>query len=346
MQRKNTKTFIMRGAVLALVFFAMLLTPMTVFANFNHLLEDVPPPGNMAFSRTWNPNMLSERSLTRRQEGIDIRGNIPVVGYTFEPAHMLNAHISDIVDTMVAESRRLRARAVSFWHEAHFTNDVVSLVIYANVVTTLPHTLVQSVNFSVNDGRLLSMDEATGMNITPLAERILSEIIHSNPERYYAALSTPLAAQAFYLTHHNLVILFDGFRLSTRMGEAAAVELSLRNIRTSILFRGEYRPDGPYGLKMIPLRDMLHYHLGYNVRWCEASNLATISHGGMDIIELRPGDNEYVVFGTQRRQLETAPESINGRIYVPITFFDEILPLTTYTIGFDGSITFLAYLAS
>ncbi|MCL2199774.1 MAG: copper amine oxidase N-terminal domain-containing protein [Defluviitaleaceae bacterium] len=352
MQREafNTLHKMLRGAMIAFVLFGMLLSPADVFANhtISDFIEDVPPPGNWDgnISRSWNSNMRTERPLTRRQDGISIQGTIPVAGYSFDSAHMINAEIESIVDSLIAEARRLRARAISFSHEYHSTDEVASFVIFANVITTLPHTLVQSVNFSVSDGRLLSMDEATGMNIIPLAERILSDIIRSNPERYYAALSAPLASQAFYLTHSQLVILFDGFRLSTRMGEAAAIELSLRNIRTVVLSQGEYRPDGPYGLKMIPLRDVLHYRLGYNVRWCYDTSRAVISHGGVDIIELRPGDNEYIIFGTQRRQLETAPESIGGSIYVPITFFDEILPLTTYTIGFDRSITFLSYLAN
>jgi hypothetical protein len=289
--------------------------------------------------------MLSERELTRRQTGLDIRGVIPHILASFDPAELINAYIlDDIVDPLIAEARRLRARAISFSFEHHRTDEVASIVIYANVVTAMPRTLVRSVNFCVTSGRILTMNEATGIEIAPLAERILAEKIRANPERYYAALSSPLANQAFFLTEDKLAILFDGFRLSTRVGEVDSIELLLANITTVVLTEEEYRTDGPYGLKMIPLRDMFSIHLtDFEAFWDSANRRTMVRLGGIDIIELRADINEYIIHGTQRRSLEAAPQIIGGQTYVPITFFDQILPLTTYTIGFDGSITFLHY---
>ena len=350
---------VIRGAVIAFVFFAFLFVPVT--ANANRLREgDAMPPGNNyippnSFTNTlpttpnirgWRSNMLEGRTLTRREQGLDLRGLIPDIR-SFVTASVINEYITDdIVTSLISEARRLRARSISFRYEDHTTDEIVSIVIYADVVTTLPHTLVRSVNFCVSEGRLLSMNEAVGMEIAPLAERILAERIRNNPERYYAALSAPLANQAFYLTNDRLVILFDGFRLSTRVGEVDTIELILENINTVVLTKDDYRPDGPYGLKMIPLRDMLEGQLGFDVDWFDCDdwgNHAIISRNGQNLIELRPDDNEYIVLGTQRRSLEAAPQVIDGRTYIPITFFDQILPLTTFSIGTNGSITFLSY---
>ncbi|MCL2224308.1 MAG: copper amine oxidase N-terminal domain-containing protein [Defluviitaleaceae bacterium] len=304
----------------------------------------------------WRPYMLYERSLTHRQEGLDIRGTVPVISNTsmhsvFNAAPFINNYIDDdIVAALIAEARRLRARAITFSFEYHSTDDIISLVIFADVSTTLPHTLVRSVNFCAHNGMILTMNEATGMEITPIAERILAEKIRANPERYYAALGSQIP-EAFYITRNRLVILFDGFRLSTRVSSYDTIELRLRNIRTVNLWRDEYRPDGPYGLKMIPLRRVLE-GLGYEVRWEYDrwnNRRVVIYRDYFDLIELRIGDNEYIVHGTQRRSLEVAPQVFynifTGRphTYVPITFFDQILPLTTYTIGWDDSITFIAY---
>ncbi|MCL2388051.1 MAG: stalk domain-containing protein [Defluviitaleaceae bacterium] len=359
----NLLKTLIRGLVALIVVFS-LATPMSVSAFISirngypigpredgleiPMAEYFMPPLLMPAiydSNDWDSDMLSERSPTRRREGLDIRGLIPEIDEEFNAAETINHHISEyVVEALISEARRLRARTITFGYEYHPTNDVISIVIYANVVTTLPHTLVRSVNFSASDGTLLSMDDATGMNVTPLAGRILAEKIRSNPERYYAALSIPLASQAFFVTDDRLVILFDGFRLSTRVGDVETLELIFQNINTVILTTEDYRPNGPYGLKMIPLRAMLEGQLGYNIRWCDEYNYAAVYRNSTRIIKLRPNDNEYIVLDTQRRSLESAPLIFNGSMYVPITFFDQILPLTTYTVDSEGNITFLAYL--
>jgi hypothetical protein len=340
----------LRGTAIMLVFVFMFTT--LVFASpFHHAFPNhqiAAPP-----LQGWSSDMLNHRELFGRQEGLDIRGTVPRISMVFDSASLINSHIDDyIVTSLVAEARRLRARSITFYFEFHTTDDVISLVIFADVATTLPHTLVRSVNFCTYTGSIFNMNEAMDMAITPLAERILAEIIRANPERYYAALSSNIP-EAFFLTRNRLVILFDGFRLSTQVATESTIELTRRNIRSTSLRINEYRPDGPYGLKMIPLRYVLADRLDYDVRWYDyetGRRRIVISRNEIDLIELSPDDNEYIVHGTQRRSLEVAPQIFvdeftgEERTYVPITFFDQILPLTTYTIDRNGRITFLAYL--
>ncbi|MDR0273732.1 MAG: copper amine oxidase N-terminal domain-containing protein [Clostridiales bacterium] len=351
---------ILRGALIVVVLFVFAFAPMTMFAR--PLQGDDAPPGNVyipapsltnvntqptAPVRTWRSSMLQESSHTRRQEGLDIRGVIPVISDSFDSSDFINANITDdIVTSLIAEARRLRARSITFSYEYHPTEEIISIVIYANISTTLPQTLARSVNFSARNGSIISMNEATGIDIIPLAERILAERIRSNPELYHAALSASLANQAFYLTDYSLVILFDGFRLSAREGEVDTIEIILANINSVVLYPDDYRQDGPYDLKMIPLRAMLEGQLGFDVIWDEYSGRVTIARNGVLLIELNPNDNEYIVYGThtQRRSLEAAPQIYDGYTYIPITFFDQILPFTTFSIDIDGSITILSYL--
>jgi hypothetical protein len=341
-QLKRNLRKIVRGGLMATVLFAFLCAPLNTFAN-----NDPPPPGNFSPApRSWRSEMLDSRQLPRRQEGLDIRGTVPEISEAFISANELNSYImEEIITPLIGEARRLRARAVSFHYDYFPTDDVISIVIYANVVTTLPHTLVRSVNFCAFGGQILSMNDAAKKEIIPLAERILAEKIRSNPERYYAAFSAPLSNQAFYFTHDRLVILFDGFRLSTRNGEVDSIELVLSNINTVVLSADEYRQDGPYGLKMIPLRAMLEGQFGLEVEWDALERRATIRRDSQDFIVLHANDNEYIVLGTpsQRRSLEAAPQMIDDRMYIPITFFDQIMPRTTYHVDEDGYIHFLAY---
>jgi hypothetical protein len=91
---------------------------------------------------------------------------------------------------------------------------------------------------------------------------------------------------------------------------------------------------------------MLEGRLGFDVEWHEFERRAVVRRDGMDLIEMREGDSEYIVFGAHRRSLEVAPQMFDGRIHIPITFFDQILPLTTFSIEPGGRIAFLSYFES
>jgi hypothetical protein len=99
-----------------------------------------------------------------------------------------------------------------------------------------------------------------------------------------------------------------------------------------------------YSLKMVPIRSILNQFGGFEFAWDAENTAATITRGDMHII-IRPEINEFVIDGITIRQLESAPLLVEGQIFVPITFFDQVLPTTTYTIDNDGSIMFLSYLS-
>lgn len=311
-------------------------------------------PEPVAAVRVWRNTMLSQRNLSRRQEGLDIINPIvPDIAPAFGPEYaLINEQISEVVTNLISEARRVRARNIAFDFEHHVSGDIVSIVIFADLASaTPPRTLARSVNFSLQDGRILSMNEAMGMNIIPLTERILADKIRRDPARYYAALYAPLESQAFYITGPatggELVLLFDGLRLSSQYGGVDSISLRRANIHTVTITRSEYfvRSNG-YSLMMLPVAQVAR-GLGYEVGWDSEERRVYIKRNSRLLAEFWPGDNHYAVVGAQPRSLEAAPElRSNDRTYVPITFFDHILPLTTYSIDAMGSITFIAYLDS
>ena len=292
---------------------------------------------------------LYERQLTRREEGMDLLGYIPVIGTDFAAHQQINDHIDTAVTHMISEARRVRARSIRFTYQLYTnqTNNVVSVVIYAEVSSVISRQMVQSVNFDITSGRTVSANEAMGVDIVSLGERVLAERIRNNPARYYAAMSVSLHGQSFFRTDNGLVFLFDEFQLSTTRSGIGQIELFDSNIHWATLSPGQYHMhEGGYNLKMIPLRTVLERQLGYRVeyRWSEWDEMRVeVWHDGRLIIEMQPGFNEYRVMGIMHRSLEAAPMNVNGTVYVPITFFDQILPLTTYSIDSFNSVTFLAY---
>ena len=294
----------------------------------------------------WQDSMLTARQLTRRQEGLDLRGYIPVIHPSFGLSHLfLNSHIEDEVIAPFISEARGRARAVTFSHDFYVADGVVSVVIFAEIASAIPHTLVRSINFDSRSGRLMTMDEALDMDISPLVTRKLDEMFRSDPANFNAATTIDLANNAFYLTNSELVLLFDGFSLSSRDGDVAALVLNREGIRTYTLPADEYvlSPAG-YNLKLMPLRRIVE-NLGYTVVWFPVNQRVEIWLHNELVIELYANDNNYILTGIMQISLETPPVMLGffNHMYVPITFFDQVLPLTVYTISFDGSITFLAY---
>ncbi|MCL2217798.1 MAG: copper amine oxidase N-terminal domain-containing protein [Defluviitaleaceae bacterium] len=351
--KQRIKPMVFVALLVVGVFLVSAIIPTMVLARPGILYENGARTDTPARSRVWNDDMLSERRLNRRIYGLDILNPVPDMTPAFGEGYVLiNQQINEVVTQIINEASRVRARGVAFDFDHHVSGDVVSIVIYADVSATPQRMLVRSVNFSLNDGRVLSMNEAMGEKIVPLTERLLVERIRRDPARYYAALYAPLESQAFFVTDAELVLLFDGLRLSSAYGGIDSIRLTRRNIRVTTIARSDYRVHiNGYRLMFIPAGDVVKA-LGYEAVWVGEDNRVDIRRNNRTIIQFwpgspySPGENRYVLAGAaQPRTLEAAPRMYNNRAYVPITFFEQLLPLTTYSICPDaGSITFLAYL--
>jgi len=307
-----------------------------------HAFDEVRPTPSVP---AWRQDMYVALVLNERQQGLDIQGEIPELLEDFGPAYaMLNDEIIAAKNGLIEGTRRIRARSINFDYKIAHTDDVVSFVIMATTRAVTDRTSVTSVNFNPRTGELVNLQEAMGIDITPLAEGKIADMIRQDPATYYAAFTAPPTGQAFYLTRHSLVLLFDEFQLSSAPGSTRMIELVLENIKVFTIAHDEYRiSQDRYEIKMMPLRQILT-NIGYDsgdLRW--EGQKAVITRNGNAIITLTPGENNFQINGVMQRSLEAAPEMKDGRMYVPISFFDQILGLTAYNIDDMGNITFMAY---
>ncbi|MCL2571647.1 MAG: copper amine oxidase N-terminal domain-containing protein [Defluviitaleaceae bacterium] len=302
--------------------------------------------GRVASAPIWQETMYEVESLNLRQQGLDIRGEVPVILEEFGASYEnLNQEIENAVNTLAEGTRRIRARHVTFRYEIESTNEVVSIVIYATARAVTDRTTVLSVNFNPRNGNLVTLTQAArNRDITPLVEGKIAEMIRQDPATYYAAFTAPATGQAFYVTNTELVLLFDEFQLSSVPGATSEIRFVLDSIREYTIRNDEYRiSNDRYAIRMIPVRRVLE-GLGYGVRWEQSEGEAIITLNGQAVIILRPGENNYQLNGVLQRSLETAPLLTGGNMYVPISFFDQILGLTAFTVDSRGDITFITYL--
>ena len=291
--------------------------------------------------------MLTERSLTRRQEGLEIRGTVPHITPEFGFAYnRINNHIADYaVSQLIEDARRgmTRTRGITFTHQVFFSDSVISLVIFAEIDSSFPRTLVRTVNFTTGNGRLLTLDDALSIHITPLVERRIADLLRSNPEHYYAAQSADLEDLPFYVTDDYVAVLFNGLSLSTRNADVSSISFNRESLHSITLTADEVSVrDYGYTLKRIPLRRVLEA-LGFGLLWDSVQGNAIVFHNGRIIISMSEGDNTYTVSGTMSISLEEGPLVIDDLLHVPITFFEQVLPLTFYSVSPAGSITFVTY---
>jgi len=315
--------------------FCFLLVGVAVYANSRAHFMSAP---------VWDDGMYTIVTLDERRQGLDIRGTVPEILETFGPEYAsLNEQLDSMVDTLIEGTRRIRARSVTFDYKIEHTNNLISIVIYANARAVTDRTTVLSLNFD-RRGKRTTLTQAIGLNITPLAEGKIAEMIRQNPATYYAAFNAPPTGQAFYITNSHLVLLFDEFQLSSRPGGTSRIQFQLENIRSYTLSPQNIRMStGRYAIRMIPLRTVLE-GLGYDVDWCQTEREATVSLHGETVIVLRPNVNNYQVQGILQRSLESAPTMHRGNMYVPISFFDQVLYLTAFSINPSGEIVFISYL--
>jgi len=294
----------------------------------------------------WCSDMYTVETLNLRQQGLDIRGQRPVVVEDFGTAYeALNEEIDNIIETLIEGTRRIRARSVTFDYQIESTNNLVSIVITANARAVTSRTTVMSLNFNPRTGAQLTLTQAMdNRDITPLAEGKIAEMIRQDPATYYAAHTAPPTGQAFYMTNTHLVLLFDEFQLSSVPGATTNIEFELANIKSHRLPSDDYRAStGRYAIRMIPLGTVVR-GLGYEAEWCSVAREVTVSLNGETVIVLRPNQNNYQLHGVLQRSLESAPVMHGNNMYVPISFFDQILSLTAFSINANGSIDFISYL--
>ncbi|MDR2898863.1 MAG: copper amine oxidase N-terminal domain-containing protein, partial [Clostridiales bacterium] len=91
--------------------------------------------------------------------------------------------------------------------------------------------------------------------------------------------------------------------------------------------------EAPVESAVLPLRAQAE-ELGYVVSW--ENGKVTVSKDDQTAV-LETGVNEYIAFDGTVLKFESAPENIDGVLYVPASFFSDVLGLTV-TINTDGTV--------
>ena len=342
----------------------------THVAHFNDILgalRDLPPPPVPTPSPEpvapaplfyWT-ELVTTTTLNRREHGLDLRGRVPFFTYPENIDYAENTklfvtlrYINDVIDAAITakevDARNFRARMITYDFDIFYYDYILSVVIRSTVANATTRTSVVSVNFNTQTGDLLTATDVVGAHVVQLMERLIAEMIRREPLRFVANVSMG-ANQAFSLSQYEIAFWFNGTQFTVGDGGAVRLALRLDDISEAIVTPDRYITRPGFGIKMIPL-NYVATALGYDVRWPGEA-------GERDIIRLFLGDDLIIVLtenvnNYQRerdgfvRSLEAAPEIIDGRTYVPISFFDQILTFIAFHIDDGQNIKFATYRVS
>ena len=300
----------------------------------------LPTPTPIPFTMA----MIYENTYELREEGLEIRGVIPYINHLFHGGHeQINQRISLAADMKINAAKDIRARSIIFSYEIYISNKAVSLVLFSTVTAATTSTNVVSINFEPTSGFHITPYDAVGYDIIPLAQKILNEKIRLDPGTYNAAFDAIPINQAYYLTEGKLVLVFNQFQFVKNSEGAARVEIDLAHVHQNEITRAGYHQDvSEYMVRMIPLRQVMGA-LGYTVNWLPGSNNIDIFIDNVFFMRLTIGINSYVIPERKPQSLESAPIVIRNNIFVPISFFDQVLSLVTYSVDDRANIMFFSY---
>ena len=293
----------------------------------------------------WPTDMIAYNEVSKREEGLEMRGQIPYItdaaGSLQRP---INEEIDRVINNKVAEARETRARSLTFDFETFHADREMSIVIKSTATNATSKTTVASVNFNTQTGALLSAEDVVGTHVVQLADRLLLEIIRRNPGSFNPGFNGMRRGQAFSATRDEIVFWFDEFQLKPIADGVVPFTLRRNDILVHTISREQFRTQPGFNFKMVQVREVSEA-LGYEVHWCPNTSETTIFHNGELVIVLTPGENNYerVNRSTATRTLEAPPELVDERTYVPISFFDQILSLVAYSIDNQENITFASY---
>ena len=291
-------------------------------------------------------DVMDYEEIDRREEGLEMEGRIPMLNlYAGMVQYRINAQIEKTIAAKVAEARENRARTIYFDYGTYYSSStsVMSIILKSTIASASSKTEVISINFNTRTGELLNAEDVVGSHVVQLANRLLEEMIRRNPEHYNPGFAGMRSDQAFSVTDDEIVFYFDEFQLAPGYEGVVTLRLELNNILEVVLMREQYhiRRQG-FNLKMIPV-DVLR-GLGYYVDWDGYERKAFIYHNDELVIVLTSDVNNFVREERFTRSLEAPPEIItDGFLYVPISFFDQILSLIAFSIDEDDNIIFVSY---
>jgi len=274
-----------------------------------------------------------------------VTGDIPYISLSsitadeecIEFQDTLNFEIEKIISSKLEDGTANRARGISFSYFHETDENIESIVIYTNI--SLPGYIRQdadSINFDRSTLRVIDINTVLGPNGTKLVNSYLNNVIWADFSKYNPGFSGITESHAFYTDGSSLFLVFDSYEITKGSSDRETIEFPVNLIKNyEVEIKTRNTPDGSFTI-LFPLREICE-QFGFDVKWRGIDSAIEITRDSFTT-EITAYVNEYKK-GVLEVKLESSPMFIEGSIYVPITFFEEILGLSYY-VSEDLTVTF------
>ena len=261
--------------------------------------------------------------------GMNISGQIPLaqtgnssldamLNERFETQNnaFVQAHMASALSINSTTASYVSGQFVSVTFTKEATSVSTTTAISTTVIDTATETIITLPDFNVN--------------ILQLINNHINGLVAARPH-HFSNFSGVDANHPFFLDGDRLVIPFGSAELIPTERGIHEISLSISNIENIVVTSNYFRilPPNQYNTLMVRVGGVMR-HFGYDVEWHSDLNAAIISLGSEPVSILTIGENAYHYGNQGTRELEVAPKLFNGRTYVPISFFSEVLgiPIT------------------
>lgn len=293
-------------------------------------------------------DVITDKVLNETKNKIEITGNLPGINIAEDPnlQKEVNDYLDNIFTNSISNAQRSNSSELKIDYVYAVEDGIYSIAITSTTNNGITRERINSVNFDVAFGKVLSINDMLGYNGVDLANKYLEQEVIKNPENFKTSFPEIDNTTDFFLSEGKLYLLFDQNRISNKMISVKDnLYLKIDNVIDVVLNKNEYKTQEDFGLKLVPIR-LVAEELGYQVTWNDETR-SVITEKDEFLTTITIGKNSYDNGMKSRslnstRELESPPKFIDGVVYVPISFFGSILE-ETYYITSNGKIIISTY---
>lgn len=234
----------------------------------------------------------------------------------------VNKKIDNIIKSKTTAYSQKTANKIEVYYDTIQDENSLSIVIYFKNIYNNDIT-PYSVNIDIENNKYITINDYFGANGINYSNKVVSNRASNMGVTYKKVTEdTP-----FYIKNKNIYIIYGAGSITFSQKGNIIFEIPSNNLNSFSVSEENYYKKSQYNVKMVPLREPLQY-FGYTMNWEISKNAITVLKNGKFISYLVIGENKYSDKNNKViRQLEFAPEIKNGKTYVPISYFSEILEM-------------------
>lgn len=284
---------------------------------------------------------VSAKEYLEYSGGVTASGNIPVIKNLSNTVFQqrLNESIGELYKKKIAEAPSKKIAGLKFEYTAVLSGDILSVIIYSTNIKT---SASEANSFVINVSKCtyVKMGAVLGANAIEYANKVFDAKIKEQKTVRFFNLDSITNSNAFYVNNSNIYLVFGAGEICAISKGVMVFEIPSAGIINRIISSSVCYNKSLYNVKMVPLREALT-EFGYSLAYNSKTNTVTVAKGTFST-KIIIGKNSYYKGKQSPRQLEFAPEIVNGKTYVPISFFKDILGML-FSVDIFGNVTISKY---